>query len=121
MKPGATAQPDASSSRSPTRFCPISWITPSAIATSATRPGAPLPSTTAPPRMTMSAGIPTSLQSHELPQLVARGPGDRPAVHGHDDPGDLRRALAGQEEDRVRDVFGRSVALERLRETDDGL
>ena len=44
MKPGVTAQPDASSSRSPLRFGPISAITPSVIATSATRPGAPLPS-----------------------------------------------------------------------------
>src|ERR1700752_5209134 len=57
MKPGATAQPEASSSRLPRRFGLISWITPPAIATSAARPGAPLPSKTVPPRMTSSAGI----------------------------------------------------------------
>src|SRR5512145_3317659 len=57
MKPGATAQPDASSSRLPRSFGPISRITPPAIPTSAARPGAPLPSKTVPPRMTMSAII----------------------------------------------------------------
>src|SRR5262245_33499528 len=57
MKPGVTAQPDASSSRRPRSFGPISRITPSAIATSAARPGAPLPSKTVPPRMTRSAVI----------------------------------------------------------------
>ena len=71
MKPGATAQPDASSSRSPRRFGPISRITPSAIATSAARPGAPLPSKTVPPRMTMSAGmwaLPLAID-HELEEV----------------------------------------------------
>ena len=51
---------------------PISAITPSAIATSATRPGAPLPSKTVPPRMTMSAGMSGSSLSridHELEQV----------------------------------------------------
>src|SRR3989442_15675783 len=57
MKPGVTAQPDASNSRSPRRFGPISRIAPFSMATSAARPGAPLPSKTVPPRTTMSAGI----------------------------------------------------------------
>src|SRR5258705_9368921 len=63
MKPGATAQPDASSSRWPRSFGPISWITPPAIATSAARPGAPLPSKTVPPRITSSADIGFSLST----------------------------------------------------------
>src|SRR5579864_122574 len=58
MKPGATAQPDASSSCVPCRLEPMSPITPSTIATSATRPGAPVPSKTVPPRMTTSADMP---------------------------------------------------------------
>src|SRR5689334_13633889 len=57
MNPGVTAQPDASSSRPPSRFGPIALITPSVMATSAARPGAPVPSKTVPPRMTMSAAI----------------------------------------------------------------
>src|SRR5688572_6144784 len=64
MNPGVTAQPDASSTRSPSRFEPISVIFPSAIATSAGLPGAPVPSTTVPPRMTMSA------IDHELEQVA---------------------------------------------------
>src|SRR5579884_1282964 len=57
-KPGATAQPEASSSRAPEpRRSPISAIMPSATATSATRPGAPVPSNTVPPRTTRSTVI----------------------------------------------------------------
>ena len=55
MKPGVTAQPVASSTRAPVRSVAISLMTPSTIATSAITPGAPLPSKTVPPRMTMSA------------------------------------------------------------------
>src|SRR5437879_1874087 len=64
MNPGATAQPDASSSRLPRRVGPISAITPSAMVTSAARPGPPVPSKTVPPRMTRSAAI-----DHELEQV----------------------------------------------------
>src|SRR5262249_21010826 len=79
MKPGATAHPDASSSRSPRRFGPISTIAPPAIATSAARPGAPLPSTTVPPRMTISADMRSSLSAiggvdHDLEQVPVRIP-----------------------------------------------
>src|SRR5439155_22104563 len=71
MKPGVTAQPDASSSRSPRRFGAISRMTPSAIATSAARPGAPVPSKTVPPRITMSAGIGAFLSvDHELEEVA---------------------------------------------------
>ena len=57
MKPGATAQPDASNSIVPSSPTPISSITPPETATSATRPGSPLPSKTVPPRITTSAGM----------------------------------------------------------------
>src|ERR1035437_166904 len=119
MKPGATAQPDASSSRSPRRFGPISWITPPVIATSATRPGAPLPSNPVPPRIARSAGISTSLHSwYEPLEPVDRRSGGSSAVHRHNYSRDLRRAFAGQEEDCVRDVLRRPVALQRLAELD---
>src|SRR5262245_4963711 len=62
MKPGETPQSVARTSRAPR-----SAIFPSAIATSAARPGAPLPSTTVPPRTTMSGGI-----DHELEQVAVR-------------------------------------------------
>src|SRR5215831_9798177 len=79
MKPGATTQSEASSSRSPRRSGRISVTTPPAIATSAARPGAPLPSTTVPPRMTMSAGTRPALLilgriDHELEQVPVRVP-----------------------------------------------
>src|SRR5215211_3895207 len=118
MKPGVTAQPDASSSRSPRRFGPISWITPSAIATSAARPGVPLPSKTVPPRITTSAIATTS--EHDL-HLIRRRAGDRPPVDRNHDPGDLRGTVACEEQRRVRDVFGGPVTLQRLREPDHGL
>src|SRR5215212_6468798 len=63
MNPGATTQPVASSSSSPRRFGPISVMTAPVIATSVRTPGAPLPSTTVPPRMTMSA------IAHELQEI----------------------------------------------------
>src|SRR5262245_1214163 len=71
MKPGVTAQPDASSSRAASpRFVPIALITPSVIATSATRPGAPVPSNTVPPRTTISAAITVLRIHHELEQVA---------------------------------------------------
>src|SRR5262245_50716646 len=66
MKPGVTAQPDASISRAPRRFAPISLMTPPSIATSVTRPGAPVPSYTVPPLMT------TSAIDHELQEVAIR-------------------------------------------------
>ena len=44
MKPGATAQPEASSSRAPVRWGPIASMTPPVMATSARWPGPPVPS-----------------------------------------------------------------------------
>src|SRR6476620_9634887 len=117
MNPGATTQPDASSSWSPRRFGPISRITPSERATSATRPGAPLPSTTVPPRMTRS-GITVSLQLHEVAELAHRRPGRGPTVDGQHDTGDLRGAVARQVEHRVGDVDRVAVPLERLGQLD---
>src|SRR4051795_4922270 len=118
MKPGATTQPDASSSCSPRRSGPISRMTPSVTATSATRPGAPLPSTTVPPRMTISADITGSLQLHQVAQLAHRWPRRGAAVDRQHDPRDLRRALARQVEHRVRHVGRVAVALERLGQLD---
>src|ERR1700722_17446084 len=121
MNPGATTQPEASSSRSPCRFWPTSSITPAEMATSATRPEVPVPSMTVPPRMTMSAGISTSLTlGHEELCLLDRRSGCGSAVNRDDDAGDLRRPLAGQEEDGVGDVSRSALTLERLRESDDG-
>src|SRR5580700_5828287 len=54
-KPGLTTWPDASNSRAPDRPGPIPLIRPPVTATSASRPGPPVPSITVPPRMTMSA------------------------------------------------------------------
>src|SRR5580704_16533519 len=120
MNPGATTQPEASSSRSPCRSGPISWISPAVIATSATRPGPPLPSTTVPPRIARSAGISTSVvPRHEELCLVDRGSGGGSTVHGNDDSCDVRRALAGQEDHDVGDVGRRTLALKRLRELND--
>src|SRR6266516_6860406 len=62
MKPGVTAQPEASNSRSPRRFGPIAVIRPDEIAKSARRPALPVPSSTVPPRMTRSAAIGDELQ-----------------------------------------------------------
>ena len=53
-KPGVTTRPSASMTSAPvvSRLGPTAVITPSAMATSAERPGAPVPSTTVPPRTT---------------------------------------------------------------------
>ena len=64
----------------------------------------------------MSAGISTSLAplgTRSL-RLLDRRSGRGPAVNRDDDPGDLRRPLAGQEEDGVGDVGRSALALERL-------
>src|SRR5947208_7508679 len=73
MKPGVTAQPDASSSRSPLRFAPISVMTPSEMATSARRPGRPAPSKTVPPRMTRSVEMWESAAIEVESRAVVRG------------------------------------------------
>src|SRR5262245_9922767 len=54
-KPGATTQPEASSVRAPARPLPTAAMRSPSIATSARRAGAPVPSTTLPPRITRSA------------------------------------------------------------------
>src|SRR4051812_3499502 len=61
MKPGATTQPSASTSTSPRRLVPTSVMWPSLTATSARRPGAPVPSTRVPPRITVVWLIPDLL------------------------------------------------------------
>src|SRR5438477_10938037 len=121
MKPGATAQPDASSSRSPRSFGPISRITPPVIATSAARPGAPLPSKTVPPRMTNSAGIwtDTRARGHDLFELLDRTAGGHPTIYRQHDPRDLRRPFARQIQDGIRHVSGLPLAVQRLRGTPD--
>src|SRR6476646_7967428 len=67
-KPGVTSMPSASISRRPrvsTR--PSSTIRPPSTATSAVRAGAPVPSTTVPPRITSSCmDVPSSLESVDL-------------------------------------------------------
>src|SRR5215207_4012106 len=60
MKPGATTQPSASTCTSPFRLVPTSVMWPSLTATSARWPGAPVPSTTVPPRITVVWLIRTS-------------------------------------------------------------
>src|ERR1700681_3657499 len=62
MNPGATTWPEASSSRSPRRPFPTPTMRPSATATSAARAGAPEPSISEPPRITMSPS--TAASSH---------------------------------------------------------
>src|ERR1700677_299962 len=120
MKPGATTQPEASSSRAPCRSGPISSILPAVMATSARRPGPPLPSITVPPRMAISAGISTSVapRQQEL-GLIDRRSGGGSTVHRDDDPGDLGGSLTGQEQDGVGHVDGSALALQRLGQLDD--
>src|SRR4051812_2962360 len=118
MKPGATTQPPASSSSSPRSFGPISRMTPSEIATSASRPGVPLPSTTVPPRITRSAiGTPLACEVAIAP---AGSPGGGSAVDREHDPGDLGGAIAGEVQRGVGDVARRSHALEGLHGPHDG-
>src|SRR5207244_4442362 len=57
MNPGATSCPPASSSRLPRRPGPTSAMWPSLMATAGSNGGAPVPSTTRPPRMTRSAAM----------------------------------------------------------------
>src|SRR4051794_6422091 len=59
MKPGATIQADASTTRAPGSASnrPMATIRSPRIATSAVVRGAPVPSTTVPPRSTQSAAI----------------------------------------------------------------
>src|SRR3954471_614749 len=104
MKPGATAQPDASSSTSPRRFGAISLITRSAIATSATRPGAPVPSNTVPPRRTRMSAIGVSLIDHELQQV----PVGIAHVHAR-----RRRAATALSLDRALDDLGTRLVEQR--------
>src|SRR5262245_64942036 len=118
MKPGATTQPVASSSLAPRRFGPISRITPSAIATSAARPGAPLPSKTVPPRITSSADIWTSARVAEPPNALRQPVTERQVLDASVDrraqalhrPRHLERVQAGEQvaEDRL-ELDGRDV------------
>src|SRR3954452_13692653 len=120
MKPGVTAQPDASSSRSPRRFGAVSRIAPPLMAMSGARPGAPLPSKTVPPRTTMSAGIGASFSAvlrvdHEFQKVPvgvayvdARRVGAATAVSCH---GALDDRGAGRVEQLV-ERFGRPVPHE---------
>src|SRR5437763_3193436 len=94
MKPDDAAQPEASSSRSPRRFGPISVITPDETATSARRPTFPVPSSTVPPRMTRSAAIGDELQEIavrvtdiEAASMGAAAPVSRPRALDHFRPG----------------------------------
>src|SRR4051812_875208 len=74
-KPGETTWPPASSTRFPSSPSPMSLTTPSDIAMSAVRAGAPVPSTREPPRMTMSAvmGIPL-VRAADVPVQHSRPP-----------------------------------------------
>src|SRR5262245_4905008 len=72
MKPGATTQPSASSVSPPVKPSPISTIRSFSRATSARTPGAPVPSTTVPPRITIRAVITTP--SSSLRASLTRGP-----------------------------------------------
>ena len=62
MKPGLTTCPPASSTRAPSRPSPTALMRPPVMATSAGRPAEPVPSTTVPPRITMSALMAPSSQ-----------------------------------------------------------
>ena len=66
-EPGATTCPAASSSRRPLSPSPISLIVSPLIATSARRPGAPVPSTTVPPRITKSFIVSSFLRARNIP------------------------------------------------------
>src|SRR5436190_6347893 len=79
MKPGATMFPPASSARRPSSPSPMSETTPSVSAISAVRAGAPVPSTTEPPRITMSAGMgpPSGRKGATLRIQHARRPAHR--------------------------------------------
>src|SRR5688500_20411840 len=83
MKPGVTWQPPASTTLRPSSLSPIAVMRSPVMATSARRGGAPVPSTTNPPRITMSALTRVPLvpvraivprtgptHNHQLPGLV---------------------------------------------------
>src|SRR5262245_41047623 len=116
MNPGVTAHPLASSSRPPRSPGPISRITPSTIRTSASNPDAPVPSTTVPPRTTISAVISAPL---DVAHPDGRRSGGGAAVDRQDHAGDLRRTVAREEHDRAGHVVGTAGALERLHPADD--
>ena len=67
MKPGATTRPLASIMRAPAAVMspPMAAMRPSLNATSARRPGAPVPSMTSPPWMRMSSAIADGLGNRE--------------------------------------------------------
>ena len=85
-----------------------------AIATSATRPGAPLPSKTVPPRMTRSVIV-----RHELLDRARRRTRGRAAVDRQHDPRDLRGPVAREVENGFGDVARRSHPLQRLHRAHD--
>src|SRR3954464_13472618 len=114
MKPGVTAQPDASSTRSPCRPGPIAVITPSAMATSSRRPAAPVPSYTVPPRMTRSATM-----AHDQLRLGEWCTGGGATVDGQDGATDLRGTIAGEIEHGLGHVVWHPLARQRLRVLDD--
>src|ERR1700722_18811425 len=110
MKPGVTAHPDASSSRAPSRFGPISRITLPAIATSATRPAEPVPSKTVPPRTTRSCICDSRLRfalrgGAEILDRTRRSAGGRATVDGQDDARDLGGPVARQVQERFGNVL----------------
>src|SRR5215475_11641828 len=91
-KPGVTSSPSASSTRRAgpdTR--PSSAMRPSASATSAVRAGAPVPSTTVPPRITRSNGIRSDSSGVEGEPQAGLRPGrlDQEPAPRDGDPGGL--------------------------------
>src|SRR5262245_46624206 len=112
MNPGATTAPDASSSRSASTDGPIATTRPPETPTSARTPGAPVPSTTVPPRMASSAVMTRSCLEEQL-GLLRRRPGGGAPVDRQDDPGQVRGLVAGQVDDGVGGVVGLAVALQR--------
>ena len=71
-KPGVTSRPSASIVRAAVASTlPTSVMTPSSIATSAVRAGAPVPSTTVPPRMT--SGVPAHAVAPFCPARFPQG------------------------------------------------
>src|SRR5262249_7635283 len=71
MNPGLTAWPPASSSTPPhSRTVPISTMRSPCTATSARKPGAPLPSYTVPPRITRSNALGTKRSPLEIDDAV---------------------------------------------------